>query len=164
MKQLVLTIVGKDRTGLVESVSTIVMKHQGHWLASNLSHLGGYFAGIVHIEVPEEQLASLHDSVEALDHVTIEEDEFAHAEETEQVNFIITGNDRPGIVNELASVIRHKGANIVHFTSNRQSAPNWGGPLFNVVATVELPNSIDKDVVIEALESLASDLMVDIEQ
>jgi glycine cleavage system regulatory protein len=163
MKQLVLTMVGKDKAGLVESVSTVVMAHKGLWLASNLSHLAGYFAGIVEIEVPEAQFSSLHSAIAKLDHVTVEE-VFSSIENTEQINLIITGNDRPGIVSELSSIITHKGANIVSFTSNRQSAPNWGAPLFNAVATVELPQSMDKDIVIEALESLASDLMVDIEQ
>jgi glycine cleavage system regulatory protein len=163
MKHLVITIVGKDKTGLVEAVSTAVMNHKGNWLASNLSHLGGYFAGIVQVEVPLEQLSSLQQVIAKMDSVTIEEEDFKDTEHGEQLNFVITGNDRPGIVHELSSIIRHKGANIIQFTSKQQSAPNWGVPLFNAVATVELPSSIDKDEVIEALESLASDLMVDIE-
>jgi glycine cleavage system regulatory protein len=164
MKQLVLTIVGKDQSGLVENVSNVVMDHKGSWLASNLSHLGGYFAGIVQIEVPDEQVASLKTALAAVEHVTVEEDVFDAVQSSEEINFVITGNDRPGIVNELSSIIKHKGANITHFTSNQQSAPNWGVPLFNAVATVELPEGMCKDVVIEALEELASDLIVDIEE
>ncbi len=163
MKQLVLTIVDKDKTGLVESISNVVMAHKGNWLASDLVHLGGYFAGIIQVGIPETQLGSLRIEMAKLKGVTIEDDEYTETENTDQLNFIITGNDRPGIVNELSSIITHKGANIIHFTSKQQSAPNWGVPLFNAVATVELPNTIDKHVVIEALESLASDLIVDVE-
>ena len=163
MKQLVLTIVGKDQSGLVESVSTAVMDHQGSWLASNLSHLGGYFAGIVQVEVPDDQIQSLKEKLAHIDHVTIEEDHIEIIENAEELNFVITGNDRPGIVHELSSVIKHKGGNIVQFTSNQQSAPNWGVPLFNAVATIELPEGLNKEAIVEALESLASDLIVDIE-
>ena len=77
---------------------------------------------------------------------------------------MITGNDRPGIVQELASVIRHKGASITHLNSRQQSAPNWGVPIFSAVATVALPNGMDKDEVIDALESITSDLIVDTEE
>lgn len=164
MKQIVITIVGKDQSGLVEAVSNIVMNHNGNWLASNLSHLGGYFAGIVQVEVPDEQLSPLITALTPIEHVTIEEDEFELTEGSQELNFVITGNDRPGIVNELSAIIKHKGANIVQFTSSQQSAPNWGVPLFNAVATVELPNGMEKEVVVEALESIANDLIIDIEQ
>lgn len=163
MKQLVITIIGKDQSGLVESVSNAVMAHNGNWLASNLSHLGGYFAGIVQIEVPDEQTQSLIATLEPIEHVTVQQETFEVEHIGEQLNFVITGNDRPGIVHELSSIITHKGANIIQFTSNQQSAPNWGVPLFNAVATVELPKGLTKEVVIEALESLANDLIVDIE-
>ena len=66
-------------------------------------------------------------------------------------------------MHELSSVIKHKGGNIVQFTSNQQSAPNWGVPLFNAVATIELPAGLNKEAIVEALESLATDLIVDIE-
>jgi len=140
------------------------MAHHGSWLASNLSHLGGYFAGIVEIELPEDQIDDVTKELEKLDHVTVEEviSDTRH-EKGEELNFVITGNDRPGIVHELSTIILHKGANIVQFTSNQQSAPNWGVPLFNAVATIELPKGLDKDIVIDALESLTSDLIVDIE-
>ena len=49
-------------------------------------------------------------------------EETKHCEQS-QINLVITGNDRPGIVQELSSVIRHKGASIIHFTSKQQSAP-----------------------------------------
>ena len=137
MKHIILTVVGKDESGLVESVSNAVMAHQGNWLASNLSHLAGYFAGIVQIELPEANLAALKADLDQIDHVTIEQEYIEPEQMGEAINFVITGNDRPGIVHELSSIIKHKGANIVQFTSSQQSAPNWGVPLFNAVATVE---------------------------
>ena len=163
MKQLVLTVVGQDQSGLVEQVANAVMNHKGSWLASNLSHLAGYFAGIVQIEVPDDQISGLKSQLADIEHVTVEEETFETLAGGEKLNFVITGNDRPGIVHELSTVIKHKGANIIQFTSNQQSAPNWGVPLFNAVATVELPKHMSRDTVIEALESLANDLIVDIE-
>lgn len=165
MKQLVLTIIGPDRSGLVDELSSVVLANHGNWLASNLSHLCGHFAGILQLEVAEEHLSSLENDIHAIAEldVRIEAGEELDLNTGQQLNFIITSNDRPGIVQELSSVLRHKGASILHFTSKQQSAPNWGLPLFSAEATVELPAGLNKDDIVEALESITSDLVVDIE-
>ncbi|NOU52733.1 glycine cleavage system protein R [Pseudoalteromonas sp. JBTF-M23] len=166
MKQLVLTIIGKDRPGLVEEISSAVLAHHGNWLTSNLSHLAGQFAGIIQVEVAEEHLQQLQDGLCALPGLDVRMetgDMLAEEHTPETINLVITGNDRPGIVQELASVIRHKGANITHLNSRQQSAPNWGVPIFSAFATVTLPIGMNKDNVIDALESITSDLIVDIE-
>ncbi|TMN89061.1 glycine cleavage system protein R [Pseudoalteromonas phenolica] len=166
MKQLVLTIIGKDRPGLVEEISAAILEHHGNWMTSNLSHLAGQFAGIVQVEVAEEHLLEIQtalDELQGLD-VRIESGDSDTAEQIpETLNLVITGNDRPGIVKELSSVIRHKGANITHLNSRQRSAPNWGVPIFSAFATVTLPAGMHKDNVIDALESITSDLIVDIE-
>lgn len=166
MKQLVLTLIGKDKAGLVERLATVVSEHNGNWMASNLSHLAGYFAGILQVEVAEQDLVALTDALQNISELDIK---IQHGEETtlnnqQLLKFVITGNDRPGIVRELSSVIKHKGTNIIHFESEKQSAPNWGVPLFNAVATVELPASVSRSEVVNALEAIAADIVVDVEQ
>jgi len=167
MKQLVISIIGEDRPGLVESISSVILENHGNWLSSNLSHLLGHFAGIIQVEVAEEHLQAFQDALNGLPKLDVRIEK-GNTEiepvELEQLNFVITGNDRPGIVQELASVIRHKGANITNLNSRQQSAPNWGVPIFSAVATVSLPNGLNKDEVINALESITSDLVVDVEQ
>ena len=165
MKQLVLTLIGKDKAGLVEQLATLINDHHGNWTASNLSHLGGYFAGILQVEVaPEhaENLTSALATMADLD-VKIHHGIDTSVNEHKLLKFVITGNDRPGIVRELSSVIKHKGTNIVHFESSKQSAPNWGSPLFHAIATVELAEGLNKDEVVSALEAIATDVVVDIE-
>ena len=166
MKQLVITILGPDKPGLVEDISATILSHHGNWLSSNLSHLAGHFAGIIEAAVPEEHLQELQDALHGLPHLEVRIErgsDILPEVSTEQINFVITGNDRRGIVQELASVIRHKGANITHLNSKQQSAPNWGVPIFSAVATVALPVGMNKDEVITALESITTDLIVDIE-
>lgn len=166
MKRLVLTVIGKDKAGLVESLSNTLVSHHGNWLASNLSHLSGYFAGVVEVEVAEEHLTELVDSLASIDELKVEvHDSVDHDSPSQQeIEFVITGNDRKGIVQELSSIINHKGASIIHFTSSRQSAPNWGGGLFHAVAKVALPVGMNADDIAEALEQLASDIVVDLDE
>lgn len=165
MKQLVLTLIGKDKAGLVEKLATVVSTHNGNWMASNLSHLAGYFAGILQVEVAEQDLPALTAALEHINELDIKiQQGVASTLRTEQqLQFVITGNDRPGIVRELSSVLKHKGSNIIHFESSKQSAPNWGVPLFNAIATVELSAGISRDEVVRALEAIATDIVVDIE-
>ncbi len=165
MKQLILTVIGQDKAGLVEQLATVIASHHGNWMASNLSHLGGYFAGILQLEVPEEHLFALTTELERMSDldVKIQQGLDSTTDQDKQLQLVITGNDRPGIVRELSSVIKHKGANIIHFESSQQSAPNWGVPLFHAIATVELPAGLNKDEVVKALEAIASDVVVDVE-
>jgi len=53
----VLTLIGPDRPGLVESVAARVAAHGGNWLESRMAHLAGQFAGILRVEVPAERLS-----------------------------------------------------------------------------------------------------------
>ncbi len=165
MKQLVLTVIGHDKSGLVEQLATVVNQHHGNWMASNLSHLAGYFAGIVQLEVADTDLAELTEALQAIADLDIHIHHGIDSDGQNQqlLKFVITGNDRPGIVRELSSVIKHKGTNIIHFESSKQSAPNWGSPLFNAIATVELAPGLSRDEVIAALEAIATDVVVDVE-
>ena len=56
---LVMTIIGPDRTGLVESVARAVAEHGGNWLESRMCRLGGEFAGILRMEIPAEKKSAL---------------------------------------------------------------------------------------------------------
>ena len=69
MKQLVITILGPDKPGLVEDLSATILNHHGNWLGSNLSHLAGHFAGIIEAAVPEEHLQELQDACIAFRHL-----------------------------------------------------------------------------------------------
>ncbi|MCB1106274.1 MAG: glycine cleavage system protein R, partial [Cephaloticoccus sp.] len=47
LSNLVMTIIGPDRPGLVQLVATTLVDHGGNWLESRMGHLGGQFAGII---------------------------------------------------------------------------------------------------------------------
>ena len=66
MTDLVLTMLGPDRPGLVELVAGVIAAHGGNWLESRMSRLGGQFAGILRVEVPTEREKELIAALEAL--------------------------------------------------------------------------------------------------
>ena len=51
---LVMTVIGRDRPGLVEAIASLVVEHHGNWLESRMCRLGGEFAGILRIQLPAE--------------------------------------------------------------------------------------------------------------
>src|SRR5438045_9140831 len=67
MTNLVLTLIGPDRPGLVETVAEVVARHGGNWLESRMAHLAGHFAGLLRVEVPAERARALGDALAALE-------------------------------------------------------------------------------------------------
>src|ERR1051325_5044604 len=63
---LVMTVIGQDRPGLVESIARIVASHGGNWLESRMCRLDGEFAGILRIRVEAAQEQALQEALRGL--------------------------------------------------------------------------------------------------
>src|SRR3954462_13348485 len=104
---LVMTIIGRDRPGLVDSVAGIVAEHGGNWLESRMSRLGGHFAGILRVEVPTEKESPLVNALKQLESRGLspvghtDHAKPAAAERPLSVLEIV-GQDRPGIVRQIS--------------------------------------------------------------
>jgi glycine cleavage system regulatory protein len=49
---LVLTVIGADRPGLVETLAQTIAEHGASWLESRMAHLAGHFVGLLRVSVP----------------------------------------------------------------------------------------------------------------
>ncbi|MEZ8093370.1 ACT domain-containing protein [Photobacterium swingsii] len=166
MKHLVITVIGKDRPGLVEQLSDAVYSNHGNWLSSSLSKLAGQFAGILHIEVASQHVAILRSALSQIDALQIQIVE--EQNETHPVaqlhHCCVTANDRPGIVKDVTTLLSQLGVNIDKLATETQSAPNWGYPIFTAHFDLELPATLELDTVQQELENLADDLTVDFDE
>ncbi|MGF1725116.1 glycine cleavage system protein R [Photobacterium nomapromontoriensis] len=165
MKHLVITIIGKDRPGLVDTLSDTVYHNHGNWLSSSFSQLAGQFAGILQVEVAEQHAAILShalSNIHALQ-ILIVENEGNSIPASTLHNLVVTGNDRTGIVKDVAATLNQLGININKLKTDSHSAPNWGYPIFTADFQLELPNGITLDMVQDALEQIADDLTIDID-
>ena len=162
---MIFTLVGKDKPGLLGSVSQTVFKLGGNWLSSNFSHMAGHFAGFVEVHVPDDKQQELVDTFAKHPHLQIHlVPGDGPAEQSQQsANISIVGNDKPGIVQELSTVLNQFNINIIKFSSSCESAPNWRGLLFTANTTISIPQGFDLDALSDALEEIANDLVVDIE-
>ena len=172
---VVLTIFGPDRPGLVEKVAALVAAHGGNWLESRLLHLGGFFAGIVRIEVEQAQREELVARLEQADSRELRIEVQAAEAETASptagdagaapavtANLEIVGHDRPGIVRAISRALAARSVNVEELATERSSAPMSGEPIFQARATVSLPPGLDAATLRGDLEKIAADLMVDV--
>jgi glycine cleavage system regulatory protein len=162
---LVMTLIGPDRTGLVESVARAVSEHGGNWQKSRMCRLGAEFAGILRIEIPADQktplLAALQ-KISGLNVVARPDETKIPPASTRQTKFEIIGSDRPGIVREITSALARANVNVEEFSSEVVSAPMSGETLFKAHARLQLPEHCDLAALKKDLEKIAADLLVDV--
>jgi len=165
MKQMIFTLVGQDKPGLIDSVAQTVFDMEGNWLASNFSHMAGHFAGFVQIELPQQKHHELVDKFSQHPGLQIHLVEGLDADNSDTITaqVEVMGNDKPGIVQELTAILNQFNINILKFESSCESAPNWGSSMFKAKARISVAPEFDMDPLREALEGIANDLMVDIE-
>ena len=166
MQQIVFTFVGNDKPGLVQRLSELVSAHGGNWLESRLARMAGKFAGIVGAEVPNGNAPALQSALEQLAadglSVTLEYSE-NNASSAAQAGLItVLGNDRPGIVHEIASALARRQINIEELSSKVESAPMAGIPLFSAQIHVALPARLDLLELQAQLDETANQLDLDI--
>lgn len=166
MTELVLTLIGPDQPGIVETVSEVVAANGGNWLDSRMAHLAGKFAGVLCVEVPDERAAALERGLAALATsgltIVVERSTGADAPPQRTMEIELVGLDRAGLVHEIASLLAGHRINVEELTTDRSAAAHSGDPLFRADLRVVVPESVEVALVRQGLERLAADLMVDI--
>lgn len=165
---LVFTFVGADRPGLVEQLSQTVAAHGGNWLESRMSELAGQFAGIVKVQVPKEQAAALRAALLALSQqqlsvVVAQSQGEVPTGAYRSLRLHMVGNDRPGIVREVAHALAARQISVHEMDTSITSAPMSGDPLFEAVALIHVPQALDLDELKTQLNAIADALTVDID-
>jgi glycine cleavage system regulatory protein len=164
---IVLTILGKDHPGIVESLSAVLARHNGNWTQSSMSSLAGQFAGILLATVPRDNAAACIADLEALSATGLQvnvhaSDISAPAAATQEFAMDLVGHDRHGIVRDITHVLTRHGVNVQELETEVESASMAGGSLFRARAWLSAPESVDLDALERELEEIANELMVEI--
>ncbi|MFY9328119.1 MAG: ACT domain-containing protein [Georgfuchsia sp.] len=162
---LVLTVIGNDRPGLVEELSTTISACQGNWLEASMSHLAGQFAGIVRVELPDAQVEPLQGALLGLADLKITTAASSSGNipaEGRTLLLSLVGHDRIGIVREVTQVLARHAVNVEKLTSYTASAPMSAETLFHANAELRAAPTLDARALKTELENLSDDLMVDI--
>jgi len=164
---IVLTIIADDQPGIVQTVSEVLTRHGGNWTRSSMSSLAGQFAGILLASVPAENADACLAQLQELQSRGLQVVTNVCAEATESLkttSFVLdlVGNDRPGIVHEVTTLLANHSVSVHDLETSIESASMSGGELFKATAQLDVPENVDTDQLVAELENLANDLMVEI--
>ncbi len=163
---LVLTVIGRDRPGLVDTLSRTVAEHEGNWLESRMARLAGQFAGILQVAAPEARTADLTTALTRLETqgltVVVTAANPEPLERHRALWLELLGQDRPGIVREISHALAEIGVSIDELTTETLSGSMSGETLFQASLQLRAPERIALETVQARLESIADELMVDI--
>jgi glycine cleavage system transcriptional repressor len=149
-KSFVLTVTGPDRIGIVERVTRLLFERGGNVETSRMARLGGEFAILMLVAMPEDHIAGLSTGFEALAAegykvTTTRTDRTGagvHAD-WRAYRIEVEGADDEGIIHEIARYLSGRGINIESVESETTPAPVSGSPLFAMSAQVVAPPTLD---------------------
>jgi glycine cleavage system regulatory protein len=163
---LVLTVIGRDRPGLVSAVSDTVAAGGGNWLDTRMASLSGQFAGMLLVAIASEKVDALVASLRKLEtqglRFIIEKSDDPTPIAGRTLRLELVGLDRPGIVRDISHVLAAQNVSIAELESECVSGSFSGEALFKARARLTLPDDLDLEQLRQSLEALADELMVDL--
>jgi glycine cleavage system transcriptional repressor len=148
-KNFVLTVTGPDRIGIVERVTGLLFGQGGNVETSRMARLGGEFAILMLVSMPEDRIAGLDADLEALAaegyKLTTTATRGPHAgahPDWLPYRIDVEGADHEGIIHEVARYLSERGINIESIDSETTPAPVSGSPLFAMSAQVVAPPTL----------------------
>ena len=166
MNHLVLTVMAQDQPGQVERIAQCIAEHGGNWLESRMARMAGQFASILRVGVPAEAHDELIDALQGLSahgiRVLLAESGIEPSCTWKPILLELVGNDRPGIVRDITRLLSEHGINVESLVTEVTPAPMSSEPLFHAEAVLAVPLTLSLDVLQRHLETLADELMVEL--
>ena len=166
MKSILISVLGDDKPGLLDSLSEIIVSNDGDWIESNMSTVEAKFAGILRVNVPpknaKKQIQDLTSSKLGLQ-IACEETAPVKFSDFKSYNIELIGQNHVGIINKLSHVLTYElKANVEGIKTEIIDASMSGEQLFKAQITLHLPKSVDERLIKDKLELIADEMMVEI--
>ena len=166
----VLTLTGTDRVGIVEEVTGMLLELGGNVGTSRMARLGGEFAILMLVSLPDDQAAGLQGVVEKLVaqgyQLTTKQTVNRYAElhpDWLPYQIEVLGADHEGIIHEVARHLSQRGISIETMDTETSRAPVSGAPLFSMKAQIVVPPELQQLDWQETLQNVGKDLNLDIQ-
>lgn len=164
---LVVTVMGPDRPGIVARLADVAHRHGGNWAGSRLSRVAGEFAGTVHLEVAPDRAEALTAALKELQTAGLQI-AIAHSAGSgaaagwRGVVLELVGADRAGIVSQLTGRLAERGVSIEQLHTEKLGTEQGRSARFKVHAQLLVPQAVSNETLRADLEGLATELMLDI--
>jgi glycine cleavage system transcriptional repressor len=166
---LVLTLTGPDRIGIVENVTGLLVARGGNVEVSRMARLGGEFAILMLVSLSAEEVGPLEAELESLvaqgykvTTTLVQQTEAESHPGWIAYHIEVEGADHEGIIQEVARYLSHRGINIESMDSETTPAPISGVPLFTMTAEVAVPPELAEQDWEAGLEELSNHLNLEI--
>jgi glycine cleavage system transcriptional repressor len=167
-KNIVLTLTGRDKIGIVDNVTSVIAKRDGNVESSRMARLGGEFAMLMLMTVPDKEFANLDQDFQQLrgegyqiSLLQTEDDSKKYAGWL-PYEIEVTGADHEGIIHEISHHLASQGINIENMDTSSAPAPMSGTPLFMMKGVVLVPPRLNFHVWSDALEEIGDKLNVSV--
>ena len=145
-KYMILFLVGKDRPGIVDDVSTFLFKRGANIEDSRMAALGGRFSIVTLFSSQSEHLETIKADLDELKRMEFEisihdaEDPTTIPRQPEiPLKIEVTAMDHPGIIQKVVHVLHRNGVNIHSLNTRVTRAPLSGAPLFDLSLEAGVP-------------------------
>ncbi len=165
---LIVSVIGPDRTGLIEQLASVIAAASGNWEGSRMIRLAGQFSGMVQVVIAEEAVPAFHEALAVLESAGLQTrvhratDEDTTAESGRALALEVVGQDRQGIVSAISGTLARLGINVIELATDCSEAPWSGERLFKTNAKLIVPAGLDSDTLRDEIEAIAPDLMVEV--
>jgi glycine cleavage system regulatory protein len=165
---LIVSVIGPDRPGLIEQLSSVIVAASGNWEGSRMIRLAGQFSGMVQVVIAEESIPAFHEALAVLESAGLQtrvhraSDDDTSAATGQALALEVVGQDRQGIVSAISGTLARLGVNVIELATDCSQAPWSGERLFKTNAKLVVPTGLDSDTLREQIESIAPDLMVEV--
>ena len=166
--KLVITLVGTDRLGIVESVSKTVTEFGGSWGDSRVMRVEGQFGGVFSAELHAEQASAFERALRSLFEpeftlgVRRSTDVSDKSSSTDILKIRVLGADRVGLLHDFAALCTERDINILELDTHRRRAPMSGFMMFEISAIAEATGELNVSEFADCLEAMGEDLVVDV--
>jgi len=165
-KNIVLTLTGRDKVGIVENVTSVIAKRDGNVESSRMARLGGEFAMLMLITLSDKEFANLDQDFQQLRgegyqvSVLQTEDDSKKYAGWLPYEIEVTGADHEGIIHDISHHLAVQGINIENMDTSSTPAPMSGTPLFMMKGVVLVPPKLNFHAWSNALEEIGDKLNV----
>ena len=143
---LVLTLLGPDRPGLVEAVAQAIVASGGNWVESRMARLAGKFAGVLRVEIPTAAVEALREALARLETAgacascsSRAKARPAVASRSRSWSWSCWASIAPGLVREVSRLLAAQHINVEELITDRSSAPMSGEMMFRARARLAVP-------------------------
>jgi len=168
-----LSAIGLDRPGIVADLAELIFECDCNLEDSSMTILGSEFAVLLLLSGQgpdvERRLSAGCKRLEWEKRLTVffrplEGDPFARAPGRHTAPMVceVNGVDRAGIVARIARALADQGVNITALKTQARPGAETGTPMFAMRIEMAVPAELDRSVLRERLERVATDLRVDL--